>query len=178
MHAQLPGFQELALDILSTLDEDCTGNLYKAVPRLRECCGQVEAEEVSNSRSKIHQTWGQPYRDSLYVFEGSSTNEMREVTNIVGRARDSRVTSSFRALNSRSSNQIHLKAKDMNMITPWDLSEKLNFDTIYEVPVSSGLLNNYAISQTSENFCDRVHIVPLSDSDHGIHHREVSRGEE
>ena len=29
----------------------CTENLYKAVPRLRECCRQVEAEEVSNSNS-------------------------------------------------------------------------------------------------------------------------------
>ena len=44
---------------------DYTGNLYKAVPRLGECCRQVEAEEVSNSRNKIHQTWEWPYRDSL-----------------------------------------------------------------------------------------------------------------
>ena len=44
----------------------CTGNLYKAVPRLRECCRQVEANEVSNSRNNIHQTWERPYRDSLY----------------------------------------------------------------------------------------------------------------
>ena len=42
-----------------------TGNLYKAVPRFRECGMHVEAEEVSNSRNKIHQTWEQPYRDSL-----------------------------------------------------------------------------------------------------------------
>ena len=33
-----------------------TGNLYKIVPRLRECCMQVEAEVVSNSWNKIHQT--------------------------------------------------------------------------------------------------------------------------
>ena len=32
---------------------------------MRECCRQVEAEEVSNSRNNIHQTWEQPYRDSL-----------------------------------------------------------------------------------------------------------------
>ena len=44
----------------------CTGNLYKAVPRLRGCCRPVEAEEVSNSRNKIHRTWERPYRDSLY----------------------------------------------------------------------------------------------------------------
>ena len=44
----------------------CAGNLHKAVPRLRECCGQVEAEEVSNSTNKIHQTWERPYGDSLY----------------------------------------------------------------------------------------------------------------
>ena len=30
-----------------------TGNLYKAVPRLGECCRQVDAEEVSNSRNKF-----------------------------------------------------------------------------------------------------------------------------
>ena len=36
---------------------DNTGLDYKAVPSLRECCRQVEAEVVSNSRDKIHQTW-------------------------------------------------------------------------------------------------------------------------
>ena len=41
-------------------------NPYKDVPRLRECCRQVKAEEVSNSRNNIHQTWERPYRDSLY----------------------------------------------------------------------------------------------------------------
>ena len=34
---------------------------YKVVPRLRECCRQVEAEVVSNSRNRIHQTWGLPF---------------------------------------------------------------------------------------------------------------------
>ena len=38
-----------------------TGNLYKAIPRLRECSKQVEAEVLSNSRNKIHQTWKRPY---------------------------------------------------------------------------------------------------------------------
>ena len=33
-------------------------------PRLRECSRQVEAEVVSNSRIKIHQTWQRPYGDS------------------------------------------------------------------------------------------------------------------
>ena len=46
----------------------CTGNPYKAVPQLRECCRQAQAEEVSNSRNKIQQTWERPYRDSLYLF--------------------------------------------------------------------------------------------------------------
>ena len=45
---------------------DISGNVYKVVPRLRECCRQVEEEAVSNSRNKIHQTWEQPYGDSLY----------------------------------------------------------------------------------------------------------------
>ena len=39
---------------------------YKAVPRLCECCRQVEAKEVSNSRNKIHQTWERPYSGALY----------------------------------------------------------------------------------------------------------------
>ena len=33
--------------------ETYTGNLYEAIPRLRECCRQVEAEDVSNSRNKF-----------------------------------------------------------------------------------------------------------------------------
>ena len=37
-----------------------------SVPRLRECCRQVEAQKVSNSRNKIHQTWERPYRNFLY----------------------------------------------------------------------------------------------------------------
>ena len=37
-----------------------TRNLYKAVPRFREWCRQIQAEEVSNSRSKILKTWERP----------------------------------------------------------------------------------------------------------------------
>ena len=51
-----------------------TGLLYKAVPRLQECCRHVEAAEVSNSRNKVHQTWERPYRDSLYVYLVINTN--------------------------------------------------------------------------------------------------------
>ena len=43
-----------------------TRNLYKAVPRLRERCRQVETKVVSNGRNKILQTWDRPHRDSLY----------------------------------------------------------------------------------------------------------------
>ena len=32
----------------------------KALARLRECCRQAQAEVVSNSKNKIHQTWGLP----------------------------------------------------------------------------------------------------------------------
>ena len=42
------------------------GNIYEAVPRSQECCRQVEAEVVRNSRNKIHQTWEQPFRGSQY----------------------------------------------------------------------------------------------------------------
>ena len=37
------------------------------VPRLRECCRQTEAEVVSMSMNKIHQTWGPPFNLALYV---------------------------------------------------------------------------------------------------------------
>ena len=34
---------------------------------MRECCRQVEAEVVSKSRNKIHQTWGPPINGALYI---------------------------------------------------------------------------------------------------------------
>ena len=37
-------------------------------PRLCECCRQGQAEVVSNSRNKIHQTWRLPFYRSLYVI--------------------------------------------------------------------------------------------------------------
>ena len=43
-----------------------TGLQYKAGLWLRECCRQVEAEVLSNSRNKIHQTWCLPYTRALY----------------------------------------------------------------------------------------------------------------
>ena len=45
-----------------------TGLNYKAALRLQECCRQVEAEEVSNSRNKIHQTWELPFSRDLYLM--------------------------------------------------------------------------------------------------------------
>ena len=33
---------------------------------MRECCRQVEAEVVSKSKNKIHQTWGPPISRALY----------------------------------------------------------------------------------------------------------------
>ena len=38
----------------------------KPIPRLRESCEQVEAEVVSNSKNKTHQTWDQSYNGALY----------------------------------------------------------------------------------------------------------------
>ena len=35
-------------------------------PRLHEYCRHVEAEVVSNSKNKIHQTWGPPFSRALY----------------------------------------------------------------------------------------------------------------
>ena len=45
-----------------------TGLHYKAVPRLRECCRQVEAEVVRKSRNKIHQTKERPYNWALHTY--------------------------------------------------------------------------------------------------------------
>ena len=42
-----------------------TGLPYKAVPRLQECCKEVEAEVVGNSRNTIFETWERPYRGAL-----------------------------------------------------------------------------------------------------------------
>ena len=38
-------------------------------PRLRECCWQGHAEVVSNSRNKIHQTWGPLFPSALYLTQ-------------------------------------------------------------------------------------------------------------
>ena len=46
-----------------------TGNIYKTIPKLQECCRQVETELVSNSRNKIHQTWRRPYSPALNFQE-------------------------------------------------------------------------------------------------------------
>ena len=48
------------------------GSTNRRGPRLRECCRQVEAEVVSKSRNKIHQTQGPPISGALYCgFETS-----------------------------------------------------------------------------------------------------------
>ena len=44
-------------------------NLYRArlkmIPRLRECCRQSQAEVLSKSSNKIHQTWGPSFSRAL-----------------------------------------------------------------------------------------------------------------
>ena len=45
-----------------------TANIYMAVPKLGECCRQVEADEVSNSRNKIHQTMYKQFFRALYML--------------------------------------------------------------------------------------------------------------
>ena len=44
-----------------------TGLGLKVVPRLHECCGLGQAEVVSKSSNKIHQTWRLPFSEALYV---------------------------------------------------------------------------------------------------------------
>ena len=43
----------------------CNGVAKRVLPRLRECSGQVEAEVISNSSNKIHQTWEALFRRPL-----------------------------------------------------------------------------------------------------------------
>ena len=49
--------------------------------RLCECCKQSQAEVVNNSRNKIHQTWGPPFRRALYywLIEGKLTPNSENV---------------------------------------------------------------------------------------------------
>ena len=42
-----------------------TGLSQKTSARLSECCRQIEAEVVSNSSNKIHQTWLEPFSQTL-----------------------------------------------------------------------------------------------------------------
>ena len=44
----------------------------KAVPRLQECCRQVEVEAVSIRRNKIHQTLEWSYSPALYMVSNST----------------------------------------------------------------------------------------------------------
>ena len=55
-----------------------TGLHSKAVPRLRECCRQVEADVVSSSRNKTLATWERPYS-----YNGS-LGELPEILKIHG----------------------------------------------------------------------------------------------
>ena len=57
----------LSLTNLKSLIYKLTGLYYKAVSRLRECCRQVEAEVIINSRNKLLRTWARPYSGALYV---------------------------------------------------------------------------------------------------------------
>ena len=45
-----------------------TGLSKKVVPRLRECCRQTQAEVVSKSSNKNHQTWELPFSPALYFL--------------------------------------------------------------------------------------------------------------
>ena len=43
-------------------------------PRLCECCRQSQAEVISKSRNKIHQTWGPPFTQALYCLPPNALN--------------------------------------------------------------------------------------------------------
>ena len=55
-----------------------TGVAKRVLPRLRECSRQVEAEVVSNSSNKIHQTWEALFWRPLY-WRGKSKERKRNV---------------------------------------------------------------------------------------------------
>ena len=59
---------------------------------MRECCRQSQAEVVSNSRNKIHQTWGPPFSRALYFPARVGSGRMR-VGVRAGREGGYRVTS-------------------------------------------------------------------------------------
>ena len=46
-----------------------TGRPQMARMGLRECCKQIEAEEVSNSRNKCHQTMCEPFKGACLVVK-------------------------------------------------------------------------------------------------------------
>ena len=69
----LPKFHTLSSPSL-VLFQYCqnTGLDYRAVPILRKCCRQVEAEVVSNSRNKVHQTWECHYSPALCIYSNGN----------------------------------------------------------------------------------------------------------
>ena len=44
---------------------------------MREFCRQVEAEVVSKSKNKIHETWGPPISGALYMSPLLPVSEVR-----------------------------------------------------------------------------------------------------
>ena len=58
----------LQLANIKFISDNHTGLGLKVVPRLCECCRQSQAEVVSKSSNKIHQTWGPPFNQALYLL--------------------------------------------------------------------------------------------------------------
>ena len=60
-----------------------TGVAKRVLPRLRECSRQVEAEVVSNSSDKIHQTWPKhSFGDPCRACAGSTSYNLKRLTTI------------------------------------------------------------------------------------------------
>ena len=75
--------------ILISVKQKYTGLHHSALPRLWECCRQVEAELVSNSRNKILKTWAasfealvwkshlaRPRQDQAEYFDNNRTKSL------------------------------------------------------------------------------------------------------
>ena len=74
-----PDFLFSDIELFTTEDlriQLTTGVAKIVLPRLRECSGQVEAEVVSNSRNKIHQTWESLFGTPMYTVVSPLTHAL------------------------------------------------------------------------------------------------------
>ena len=64
------------------------GSAKRWSPGLRECCRQSQAEVVSKSINKIHQTWGPPFSRALSSGAGRDITLFTRAMNLRGRSKN------------------------------------------------------------------------------------------